>query len=172
MNLLKKLAEEYGDKLPLNGKDGLGNTALHYACFGQHLGKSFFFLHIHRIQCLIFSLIPFRFFIETDAVEFLVKLGAGLNEQNLAGDTPLHKAVEKNSISIVQFLLKKGAVPDVKNKKGQTPITHSKSTEMRKILKERTHEIELNSIGISTAPSGDADNDMVCGDDDDAEDDD
>ena len=138
MNLLKKLAEEYGDKLPLNGKDGLGNTALHYACFGQHL----------------------------DAVEFLVKLGAGLNEQNLAGDTPLHKAVEKNSISIVQFLLKKGAVPDVKNKKGQTPITHSKSTEMRKILKERTHELELNSIGISTAPSGDADNDMVCGDDD------
>jgi ankyrin repeat protein len=107
----------------------------------------------------------------TDAVEFLIKLGAGINEQNLAGDTPLHKAVEKNSLSIVQFLLKKGAIPDVKNKKGQTPITHSKSTEMRKILKDRTHELELNSIGISTGPSVDADNDMVCGDDDSADED-
>jgi hypothetical protein len=50
MNLLKKLAEEYGDKLPLNGKDGLGNTALHYACFGQHLGLAF--VDISRIQLM------------------------------------------------------------------------------------------------------------------------
>jgi ankyrin repeat protein len=38
MSLLKKLAADYGRELPVDGKDGLGNTALHYACFGQHQG--------------------------------------------------------------------------------------------------------------------------------------
>uniref|UniRef100_A0A7S4L221 Uncharacterized protein n=1 Tax=Paramoeba aestuarina TaxID=180227 RepID=A0A7S4L221_9EUKA len=141
--LLLKLSEEYGDKLPLDGKDGLGNTALHYACFGQH----------------------------QDAVEILVKLGAPINQQNLAGDTPLHKAVEKNYFSIAKFLITKGATPDEKNKKGQSPINMSKSTEMRKLLKETTHEKELQSIGLGTGagPGGDADmldEDMLCDEDD------
>ena len=40
INLLKKTAAEYGDKLPVDGKDGLGNTALHYAAYASHLGLS------------------------------------------------------------------------------------------------------------------------------------
>ena len=43
----------------------------------------------------------------------------------------------------------------------------SKSTEMRKLLKEVTHEKELQSIGLGTgAPIGGVDNDMLCVDDD------
>ena len=89
-----------------------------------------------------------------------------MNAQNLAGDTPLHKAVEKNYVTIAKFLFSKGALPDVKNRKGQAPITMSKSTEMRKLLKETTHEKELQSIGIIAPTNDAADDDMLCDEDD------
>mmetsp|Transcript_361 Transcript_361/g.968 ORF Transcript_361/g.968 Transcript_361/m.968 type:complete len:160 (+) Transcript_361:160-639(+) len=136
MNLLKKLVGEYGDKLPVAGKDGLGNTTLHYACFGGYL----------------------------DAVEELVKLKAPLDAQNLAGDTPLHKAVDRNHAPVVKFLLKSGASPDVQNRKGQQPINMARNADVRKALKERTHEKELESLGM--APTKDDDM-MMCEDSDD-----
>jgi ankyrin repeat protein len=100
----------------------------------------------------------------SDAVEFLIQLGAPIDAQNLAGDTPLHTAVNKNYLGIAKYLLNKGANPDIKNKKGQNPSALAKSTEIRKILKERAHEKELQSLGMATSA---VDNDMVCGEDDD-----
>ena len=110
------------------------------------------------------SIIFFSSPAHVDVVKELVSLKASLNIQNLAGDTPLHKAVDRNNIDVIKFLLSKGASPDVANKKGAQPITLSRSADIRKLLKEKTHQKELESIGISTGAN---DDDMLCNSDDD-----
>ena len=45
-----------------------------------------------------------------------------LNEKNGEGNTPLHKAVERNRKETVEFLLLNGANPDVENEHGLKPV--------------------------------------------------
>jgi hypothetical protein len=85
-------------------------------------------------------------------VEFLVNHGAPINQQDVDGNTALHKAVDaceyfgfnvENS-QLIKFLIKHGANPDIKNRKGwsvndklklQEEIKRKQLLEQKKIAK-------------------------------------
>ena len=56
-------------------------------------------------------------------VKLLLEVGAKVNEQDLAGWTPLHCAVMNGCKDIVQTLLDKGAMPFQTSKSGSTPVS-------------------------------------------------
>jgi ankyrin repeat protein len=57
---------------------------------------------------------------QIDAMSLLLKEGANINAQNVAGDYPLHSAVD--TISSIKLLVKAGAVVNAKNNTGQTVL--------------------------------------------------
>ena len=57
-----------------------------------------------------------------EVVRALLDLGAGINEANPEGNTPLHLAVIQRSDTIVRLLAERGATLDAKNGRGQTPL--------------------------------------------------
>jgi uncharacterized membrane protein YfcA len=59
---------------------------------------------------------------EAAAIELLKKKQADPNARDAAGDTPLHRAVEKGQPRVVQALLAAGADPNVRAKRGETPL--------------------------------------------------
>jgi len=59
---------------------------------------------------------------EAAAIELLKTKQADPNARDAAGDTPLHRAVEKGQPRIVQALLAAGADPNVRAKRGETPL--------------------------------------------------
>ena len=50
------------------------------------------------------------------------------------GDTPFHKAVQREKIEAVKFLLTKGADQSVKNFKGETPLECAVTIGNQKII--------------------------------------
>jgi ankyrin repeat protein len=59
------------------------------------------------------------------AVEFLVSLGAGVNDVNDHGETAMHGAASKNAPELIRFLHEQGADIDIwnhKNQLGWTPL--------------------------------------------------
>lgn len=58
-------------------------------------------------------------------VEILVKSGADVNQQNIAGDTSLHFAVRSDLSTITNQLIRLGADINLKNEHGDTPLHHA-----------------------------------------------
>lgn len=83
-----------------NCKNEFGYAALHYACIGSQ---------------------P-----EAVAVaKLLLDAGAGVNEADSAGDTPLFHAMGGGDARIVKTLLEAGAATNVTNQHGETPLFYS-----------------------------------------------
>jgi ankyrin repeat protein len=60
---------------------------------------------------------------ELEIIHKLLSKNINLNDKNIFGDTPLHLAVDKNSVHLVKFLLQNNANINEKNKKGETPYS-------------------------------------------------
>ena len=74
----------------------------------------------------------------TEIAEMLFeKLGGKINPniQNYGGDTPVHKAVEKNHLNFLKILISNGATTKHINKKGRDPASLALSQDARDILK-------------------------------------
>ena len=54
-----------------------------------------------------------------DVTNFLISHSCSLNEMNVLGDTPLHKAVWRNQKETVKLLLEAGADTTILNKESQ-----------------------------------------------------
>jgi hypothetical protein len=54
--------------------------------------------------------------------EWLISKGANVNEQNLQGQTALHKAVYSDNYGLVTLLLENGAIAEARDRQGQTPL--------------------------------------------------
>jgi len=67
-------------------------------------------------------------------LDILLDNGADPNVQNNAGETPLHKAVAKNSLHSIESLIQNGANPKVENKSKQTPLRMAKAKEAKALL--------------------------------------
>mmetsp|Transcript_25787 Transcript_25787/g.43998 ORF Transcript_25787/g.43998 Transcript_25787/m.43998 type:complete len:178 (-) Transcript_25787:108-641(-) len=91
---------------PVNKRDGLENTPLHWAAAGGH------------VPCM----------------QVLVNWKADVNAVNKNGDAPIHKAAWKNHQAAVYFLLQSGADRDPVNVDGKKPIDLARSQEIRKLL--------------------------------------
>jgi len=92
MDAVKKVLRQ---KININQKDIVGNTALHL------LSGSYS---------------------NTDIVKLLLQSGAKVNLQNKNGDTPIHIACEQGNEDVVLMLIATGANINVKNKMGNTPL--------------------------------------------------
>jgi len=110
MSLMKKLIDENGAKLNVNPIDGLGNGPLHYAALGDHL----------EIAQLLFEK-----YAET----------IDPNIQNFAGDTAVHKAVEKSHIDFLKLLVANHADTTLVNKKGRNAAAVAMGAQAREIIK-------------------------------------
>lgn len=58
-------------------------------------------------------------------VELLVNAGALVNEEDIDGHTPLHKAVIERRLEVIKKLLSKNAWPTNTDKAGKTPVDYS-----------------------------------------------
>jgi ankyrin repeat protein len=91
---------------PVNKKDSLNNTPMHWASAGGH----------------------------AESVKILVSHKGDVNAINKNGDAPLHKAAWKNHQSVVYYLLSQGADRDIVNVDGKKPLDLCRSDEVRKLL--------------------------------------
>lgn len=85
----------------LNGVDGKGNTALHYAAREIQFTRSRQFL------------------------EALISLRSNIEARNVDGETPLHVASRRGSVETVKFLLDNGADIEARDNRGETPLAHA-----------------------------------------------
>ncbi|KAL0481263.1 hypothetical protein AKO1_012808 [Acrasis kona] len=109
-----------------NGKDELGNTALHWSASADHL----------------------------DAVEYLVDvLKLDVDAVNNVGDTALHKAAWRGSLDCVKYLIDKDATIEKLNNDKKRPVDLAKHLEVKSYLQsfEGADEGELEE----DAPSSD-----------------
>jgi ankyrin repeat protein len=60
---------------------------------------------------------------ELEIIHKLLSKNINANDKNIFGDTPLHFAVDKNSLHLVRFLLQNNVNINEKNKKGETPYS-------------------------------------------------
>jgi len=90
----------------VNKTDSSGNTALHYACGGNHLA----------------------------CVKILISAKAFVNAKNKVGDTPLHKAAWRGNDEIVSALLTAGASMNNQNNEHQKPIDVAKDATISALL--------------------------------------
>eukprot|EP01118_Nematostelium_gracile_P012759 TRINITY_DN470_c0_g1_i1.p1 TRINITY_DN470_c0_g1~~TRINITY_DN470_c0_g1_i1.p1 ORF type:complete len:181 (+),score=49.51 TRINITY_DN470_c0_g1_i1:96-638(+) len=109
MSLLKRVIADYPEIDP-NPVDGLLNCPLHYAATGDHL----------EIAQYLFDKFPQTI---------------NPNLQNLAGDTAMHKAIERDNLDFLKLLVEHGASTTLKNKRGRDPAQSTQSDEARQILK-------------------------------------
>lgn len=116
--------EEFS-KMDINKTDDLGNTALHWACSGNHL----------------------------DCVKYIVEKRKGkVNLKNKNGDTPLHTASWKGSLSCVQYLLEStDADLNAKNQDNKRPVDLARHLEVKSCLQsfEGGNDVEDKEGGAS-----------------------
>jgi len=66
--------------------------------------------------------------------EIAALLIADVNIKNSDGETPLHKAVEKQKTELVEFLLAKGANSNAQNNQGETPLHQADNNTIIELL--------------------------------------
>eukprot|EP00012_Vannella_robusta_P013318 CAMPEP_0206196220 /NCGR_PEP_ID=MMETSP0166-20121206/8313_1 /ASSEMBLY_ACC=CAM_ASM_000260 /TAXON_ID=95228 /ORGANISM="Vannella robusta, Strain DIVA3 518/3/11/1/6" /LENGTH=140 /DNA_ID=CAMNT_0053613643 /DNA_START=14 /DNA_END=436 /DNA_ORIENTATION=- len=93
-------------KHPVNKRDPLKNTPLHWAAAGGHMA----------------------------CMKVLTNWKGDVNAVNKNGDTPLHRAAWKSHPRAVSFLLNLGAKRDVVNSEGKKPLDLARVQEVRKLL--------------------------------------
>lgn len=59
---------------------------------------------------------------DRDVIDFLVKQGASINNQDAQGNTPLHDAIREDRRVVVKYLVNRGADLTLTNRAGQTPL--------------------------------------------------
>ena len=101
------------EKVELNAKDNLGETALHKAVLSDKLNHAELLLR--------------------------KRLTIDINAQNKEGNTPLHLAVLQNKVNFVKLLLQYFANTNLKNKKNKTPLDLARSKEVVELLKRKAN---------------------------------
>jgi ankyrin repeat protein len=64
----------------------------------------------------------------------LLDCGAGIEERDSLGDTPLRRAVNCNQTDVARLLLASGAKMHVKGSKGLTPVSAARTVAMKRLL--------------------------------------
>lgn len=64
---------------------------------------------------------------DTSIIEYLVRRGLDVNQQNSSRNTPLKVAVMNENLSIISVLIRSGADPLITNNKGESAITLAKN---------------------------------------------
>ncbi|EFA83081.1 hypothetical protein PPL_03869 [Heterostelium album PN500] len=95
------------NKVNINAKDAVGQTAMHWAARNGHDG----------------------------IIKILIKYRAGLNVVDPQGESPVFKAAFKDHVDCIRLLVATGKIDlTLKNKDGQTPLNIAKSEGARKLL--------------------------------------
>ncbi len=95
-----------------------------------------------------------------NVVRLLLKYGANPNLQRPDGITPLHIAVQKESVSITKLLLDSSANPNFQNQEGFTPLhfaAQQGSLDITKLLLEKGADVRISAKDGLTALSWVAD---------------
>ena len=100
-----QMSEFLAEKVPINGTDSLGLTALHWAASGGH----------------------------DEACEWLVQQGANVNAQAKDGDTPLFKAAWRGHPSTCSVLIAQGADRRILNKEGKGAYDLAKTPAIKRV---------------------------------------
>ncbi len=59
---------------------------------------------------------------DRDVIDFLLRLGATLDNTDALGNTPLHSAILNDQRVVVKYLINRGASLDISNNAGQSPL--------------------------------------------------
>ncbi|KAF8646233.1 hypothetical protein AX16_007319 [Volvariella volvacea WC 439] len=169
-----------GKSYDVNFQDGLGNTALHYACVSilrstelsqilHHISLAwvpfyhgFFALHLPLSSAKYLSV---------DVIDLILEEEVDMDLQNFEGDTPLHLAVVNQRSGsegkarqyVIEVLLEAGADVTILNKAGDTAkdLIHSSEREILKLFSDREAEMEeekrASKPAVSTIDSRDID---------------
>ena len=143
-------------KIPLESKDGLGQTPLHHA--GNVDVAKYLIekgadieakdedgntpLNRRAIFCVRDN-IPAQ--PEIDIAKYLIDMGAQIEAKNFLGETPLHTAAEYNSPELVNYLIERGAQVNTKNLRNETPfdLAHqNRHFGMARYLLQKKNELE------------------------------
>ncbi len=85
-------------------------------------------------------------------VMLLIRLGAPLDERNLAGLTPLHGAAMKDQVALVQLLLTAGADPTARSSRGATPLDLATGQQCATMLRN-AEEALFGALQAERAPT-------------------
>src|SRR3989338_6950641 len=100
--VLEQLDENH---VPVDAPDSLGNTALHWAAGGGHMGT----------------------------IEILLEHKANVNAKGKNGDTPLHRAAWRSHTNAIRRLLEVGADKTVKNDEGKLAADLTKDNSCKRM---------------------------------------
>jgi ankyrin repeat protein len=78
-----------------------------------------------------------------EAVKLCVRLGNGVNDANLAGETPMHGAAFRGVNAVVEFLVDQGARLDPRDVRGWTPFTIANGITHGDVFKQQPHTAAL-----------------------------
>ena len=156
MGLMEDVLTTHKDKVDLNSKDGLGNTALHNAAQAGHICKFFYFFFLFLFFSIYIYILYFfeinnmkdtdvNFFILliihihglAVPLEILIKHDALVNVQNNAGQTPLHLACGRSFKPGVEALLKAGADPNIMDLEKRKAHNFAHKKDIRDLLQSR-----------------------------------
>jgi len=76
---------------------------------------------------------------DRDVIDFLIKQGASVDQQDEEGDTPLHNAIQHDRRVVAKYLIIRGADLSLANKAGQTPLSLAialKRTDIERMLRQ------------------------------------
>ena len=76
---------------------------------------------------------------DRDVIDFLIKQGANIDQQDENGNTPLHDAVQHDRRVVAKYLINRGANLALKNKAGLTPLSLAISlqrTDIERMLRQ------------------------------------
>ncbi|KAH0541695.1 hypothetical protein FGG08_003858 [Glutinoglossum americanum] len=161
------------NKVDIKATDVLGNTALHYACWGRYFCTAELIRGLVEkgadIHCRNYGgLTPFhfaaRYVKRLDAIEALLQIGGnGIVAAASNGKmTPLHWAVARwcglgyeDSEPVIRTLLSRGADMQATNSRGATPLQLASGSAMRYVLQSvyaRLDGIQHISVNYNPQP--------------------